>query len=395
LLDVSTMRVLHLTMSTAHGGRRDAILTLIDHLHPLGVECGLLALRVGADDGVDLAGRLDYYDALDLQGRPTVRELVRVARICHKRKVQIVHAHDGASQFVASMLRCVSPSLRVVMTFHRTLGIETEGWRNRVRNAVTLPLVERVLTASEERRRYFLSTTAIASEKVVVIPLGVDRRQFCPDLNQRAWVRQELGLSGDTVLIVAAGHFSAEKGIDQVIEGVAEAIPGMATKPWHLVVLGTGEARRITEMEGLGRRRLGSRVTFLGFRQDVPRWLQGADLLVHAPRMEAFGLVVIQAMACGVPVVATAVGGIPEIVVDGETGILVAPGRIEALGAAVSTLAMAHAQRRRFAEAAVTRAASVYDARLSAERHFRLYQDFLRPAAAARVLPPGAGIPSH
>ena len=70
------MRVLHLTMSAARGGRRDAILTLIDHLRPLGVECGLLALRLGAADDVDLAGRLDYYDALNFEGRPTFRELV-------------------------------------------------------------------------------------------------------------------------------------------------------------------------------------------------------------------------------------------------------------------------------------------------------------------------------
>lgn len=378
------MRVLHLTLSAARGGRRDAILTLIDHLRPLGVECGLMALRHPTVEQADLASRVDYYDALEFQGRPTVRELVQVARICRDRKVDLIHAHDGGSQFVASALRCVSPSLRAVMTFHRTLGIESEGWRNRLRNAVSLPLIQRILTASEERKRYFLSTTAVAHEKVLVIPHGVDLRQFAPNPCNREVVRAELGIAEGTALILAIGHFGPEKGIDQVIAGLARAIPLLGDQPWHLAVLGTGAPDRVSLIQTMGRERLGAHVTFLGFREDVPRWLQGADLVIHAPRMEAFGLAVIQAMACGVPVIATAVGGIPEMVVDGETGLLVPSGDLEALGSAIASLARDPARREAAGAGALARARRLYDARRTAEQHLQLYDGLLARREASR-----------
>jgi hypothetical protein len=147
------MKILHLTLSAALGGRRDAIMTLVDHLRPLGIECGVVALRDSASGIATLANRADYVDGLAIRARPTWDELKQVRQICLRRGVNLVHAHDHGSQYVASALRFLSPSLRAVMTFHRTLGIETEGRRNRIRNALTLPLIQRVLTASEERRK--------------------------------------------------------------------------------------------------------------------------------------------------------------------------------------------------------------------------------------------------
>jgi glycosyltransferase involved in cell wall biosynthesis len=128
-------------------------------------------------------------------------------------------------------------------------------------------------------------------------------------------------------------------------------------------------------MHQLGESLLGNRVTFLGFRSDAAAWLQAADLLVHAPRMEAFGLVTTQAMACGIPVVATAVGGLPEIVTDGETGRLVQSAEPDALGAAIAGLLGDRGAREAAGRAALVRAVDHFDARHCAERHLALYRE--------------------
>ena len=380
------MRVLHLTLSAARGGRRDAILTLIDHLRPIGAECGLVALRNPQSEVADLAVHLDYYDGLEFAGRPTMREILEVDRVCRERQVDMLHAHDAGSQFVASVLRTLRPSLGAVMTFHRTLGIESEGLRNKTRNAISLPRIQRVVTATEERRTYFLGATHMSPRKAVVIPFGVDLRQFHPAEEAKAEARAELGLAPDTTIVLAIGHFGPEKGIDQVIEAVAAAKDRMGDRPWQLVVLGSGAPARVAAIRDLGASLLGERVSFLGFRHDAARWLQAADLLVHAPRLEAFGLVVIQAMASGLPIVATVVGGLPEIIVDGRTGHLVKAGDIGKLAAAVAQLATNPGTRRRLGDAGLLRARQLYSASQTAERHMDLYQSLTaKPMHAAPV----------
>lgn len=390
------MRILHLTLSAARGGRRDAILTLTDHLRALGTECGLAALRNTADLEAEFPGRVDYYEGLEMAGRPSLRDLLAVRRLCQARRVQLIHAHDAGSQAVASALRIVAPSLRVVMTFHRTLGLESEGFRNKVRNALSLPMVDRILTASEERRQYFLAESVVPPSKVTVIPLGVDLTRFHPDPAAGASIRAELGLAPDTRLVLAVGHSGPEKGLDQAIRAMAAAVPGLGSRSWHLAIIGSGSPERNATLRDLARDTLGAeRATFLGFRDDVPRWLQGADLLLHAPRMEAFGLVLVQAMASGLPVVATAVGGIPEIVVDGVSGRLVREGDITGLGAAVATLLADAAECRRLGAAGLARARTEYDAVRSAERHQALYRQLLDRAggrALQRTGQPATGL---
>lgn len=377
------MRVLHVTLSAARGGRRDAILTLTDHLRQLGVECGLLALRNPYSEMGAVARQVDYYEGLEISGRPTLLELAEVRRVCRNRQVDLIHAHDGGSQYVASALRIAAPRLRAVMTFHRTLGLESAGFRNRLRNRVTLPLIQRVLTATEERRQFFLAESPVSPEKVQVIPLGVDLTTFHPEPSIRATLRQELGLSPDTVLCLGIGHSGAEKGIDQVIDGFALAAARLGDRPWHLALLGGGSPARLAALHQSARDQLGDRVTLAGFRPDISRWLQGADLLVHAPRLEAFGLVVVQAMATGLPVLGMSVGGLPEVVESGVTGRLVPAGDIGALAEGIIALVGDETARNCMGLAGLRRARERFDAVRSAESHRDLYQDLLTRRSGA------------
>jgi glycosyltransferase involved in cell wall biosynthesis len=114
-----------------------------------------------------------------------------------------------------------------------------------------------------------------------------------------------------------------------------------------------------------------------GQRSDPERWFAAADILVHTPRIEAFGLVLIQAMASGAPVAATAVGGIPEIVVQDQTGILGDPNDLEPLSLQLADLLNHREHLSDLASGALERARAEYDSELFARRHAQLYTTLL------------------
>jgi len=138
-------------------------------------------------------------------------------------------------------------------------------------------------------------------------------------------------------------------------------------------------------MQRLAQGVAGHGVVFAGFRQDVERWFFGFDVFVHAPRLEAFGLVLAEAMATALPVVATRVGGIPDIVRNGRTGILVEPDSPVALADALEQVVRDAALRCEMGTAGRRVALAEYTVELYARRHARLYRDLLagRPPRGA------------
>jgi glycosyltransferase involved in cell wall biosynthesis len=371
------VRVLHLTISFARGGRRDAIVSLAKAGRRHNLTPFLVTLRGSPTDVEPFAAEFDGHAQLDLHGLPSMRQIHALRDNCRNWGVQVVHAHDASSQFVASALRLVAPSLRVVMTFHRSLGFESAGAVNRLRNAVSLPLVHRVLTASEERRRHFLSENFVSRRKVTTIPLGIDLERFRPDPRAREQVRLELGLAPGELLLASAGHFGEEKGIDVALAATSAARERRPDVPFRLAVMGTGTPERQATLHALGQQLLGDRVLFLGQRSDPERIFAAADLVVHAPRLEAFGLVVVQAMASGAPVVAAAVGGIPEIIVDGTTGVLFPVADADAAGERIAALIGDPEGRERLGRAALELARREYPADRFAGRHAQLYRELL------------------
>jgi L-malate glycosyltransferase len=378
--DVTRPRhVLQLTLAFRRGGRRDAIVTLADQLHRHGVTTSLVALEGTTDDVADFAGSFAHHEILGTRGLPSVQQLLTLRRWCRTWGVDLVHAHDAASQVVATELRCVAPKLHSLMTFHRSLGFESAGWRNRVRNGLTLLAIDRVTTASEERRQHFLHENWISPAKVEVLPLGVDTSRFRPDPGARTELRSRLGLSPDTILVLSLGHFGDEKGVDRAIAAVGMARARLPEGRVALAVLGTGDPSRgahlgeVTKAAGFGPE------VFHGQRADPERWLAAADLLIHAPRIEAFGLALVQAMTTGVVPIATAVGGIPALVTHGETGWLARQDPpIEELAEGVAQLASDRALRERLAEAGQALVAARFTAEAFGARYLDLYRRLLR-----------------
>ena len=173
-----------------------------------------------------------------------------------------------------------------------------------------------------------------AAAKVRLVPNGIDLTRFTPRAPS-AGLRAALGVPPSSPVVLSIGRFVAEKGHRHLLEAAARV---ERTKPgvhWVLVGAGELEAPLRRQARGLG---LESRVHFAGWREDVPDVLAVSDVFVLPSESEGFGRVVVEAMAMAHPVVATAVGGVPEIIRDGETGILVPPSDPAALADAVRSL---------------------------------------------------------
>jgi alpha-1,6-mannosyltransferase len=159
--------------------------------------------------------------------------------------------------------------------------------------------------------------------RTVLQPLGVDATIFAP-ARRTLDLRRELGLAEHTRLLVYAGRFSAEKNI-HVLRGALEKLGA----PYHLLMIGGGRHEQPA-----------ANVTVLPYRRDsieLAGWLASADALVHAGSRETFGLVILEAMACGRPVVATRAGAIPELV-DESVGLLAEPEDVDSMAQAIADL---------------------------------------------------------
>jgi glycosyltransferase involved in cell wall biosynthesis len=178
------------------------------------------------------------------------------------------------------------------------------------------------------------TAATVTGGRVEIVNPGVDLDRFHPG-SVDARLRAELSSDPAAPLVAILGRIDPEKGIDVVLRAVA-ALPG-----GHVVVVGAPNvagAEFGAGLEHLGAELLGDRVRFTGARADVPEVLRAVDVVVNASRAEPFGRTVLEAQACGVPVIGTRSGGIPEFVTDGESGLLVPPGDVDALAGALRRL---------------------------------------------------------
>lgn len=174
--------------------------------------------------------------------------------------------------------------------------------------------------------------------RVFVCYNGVDVRRFAPDEERREQVRKRLGIAGDEIVVLLAGVMMRQKGVDRGIEAVG-ALAGRFPR-LRLVLVGSGpEEDRLRALAATSP--LGSRIDFVGGvpHQEMPGYFNAADLFVHpSQRAEGLPTVIVEAMASGLPVVATDAGGTKTVVLDGRTGILVPKRNTARLTAAIEAL---------------------------------------------------------
>ena len=226
---------------------------------------------------------------------------------------------------------------------------------------MTIRLAAKVIAVSEALAEEIKNSFSVPADKVMVASCGVDRKLFYP--RDRAECRAKLGIPVEKKVILFVGNLVAVKGVSSLLAAVArvaEAEPLVA-----LILVGEGPLREelIAQAERLG---IAERCQWWQpvKHEKIPEMMSAADILVLPSQHEGFGLVALEAHACGLPVVAANVGGLPEIVADHRTGFLVEPGDVDGLLAGIKKLLAAEELRRSMGEAA----------QLAAKKHCRLEQ---------------------
>jgi len=273
------------------------------------------------------AACLDGRRELDPRWVGRLRDLVRAEDI------DVVHVH---SPLAAALAR---PALRMLPRRERPalLGTEHNVWTShhpatRWANRLTLPLEDATIAVSDEVRASMPGRLARRTEVVIH---GVDVDAIAGRRAERDAARAELGLNGDELLVATVANLRSQKDYPTMLRAARRLAE--AGEPVRFVSVGQGPlaAELEAERDRLG---LGERFRFLGYREDPIRVLVAADIFCLSSRFEGLPIALLEAMAAGLPVVATRVGGVPTVVTDGMEGRLVPAGDPSALAAAVAEL---------------------------------------------------------
>jgi glycosyltransferase involved in cell wall biosynthesis len=321
------MTVVHVHRMRGIGGSERHLLALLPALRELGVD----ARFAGLDD-LEGWDPQPFYDELDRTDVPyaRVRSPLRLRRAL--RGADLVHTHLVHADVAGAL---AAGRARVVSTKHNDDPFRVGPFRFAER--LLARRAARIICITEALRRFSLERVGLPERKLVVVHYGLDEPP-------RAWGETRLELP-DGAIVAAVARLVPQKGLDV-------AVRALAGVDATLVVLGEGPERARLELLA---RDEGTRLLLPGRVGDVAALLSRADVLVHPARWEGFGLALLEAMLCGLPVVATRVSSVPEIVVDGETGLLVPPDDPEALRAALQRVlaggaSMGAAGRRRARE---------------------------------------------
>ena len=288
-------------------------------------------------------------------------------------EIQVVHSHDF-TMAVYGAAAARSLGRRHVITFHGGLDMLAR-LRRRIAIRWAMRASAATVAVSGATRRIYSARLGISPDRFRVIPNGISVSSGDP-----APVRAELGLRDGEPLVLAVGNVMSVKGHPVLVQAMAQFIG--AEVPWRLVIAGDERDAAPPIRALLAGTPVEDRVRLLGLRDDVPNLLAAADIFAMPSLSEGLPLALLEAMFAGRAIVASAVGGIPEVITDGREGLLVPPNDPGALAAALRRLLDDRALRIRLGRAAQVRAAEQFTVGAMADAYERLYYGIEVPAAA-------------
>jgi len=324
-------------------------------------------VRWAREQGVEVETHPDVLDGAADHSWRSARRLTRLVREVDPDVIGVHYGDNFLSMWDAVGVRLAGWRRPFLVTIpHPTAWADTST-RKRVMTTIGTRLTNAVVTIAEATR-VILRQAGVLNGRLHVIRCGV---RAPASLVDPAAARRALGLGDGAFVVGALGRLVPHKGIDELID----AMDDDALRPAVLLVGGDGPHRAALEERAV---RQGVDARFLGYVPDEGTLFAASDVFALPSRLEGFGLVYVEAAMYGVPSVAARVGGVPDAVVDGETGVLITAGDVDGLRRALVELRTDPALRARLGAAARHRAMTELTESAMARRYAELYRTLVR-----------------
>lgn len=396
-VEASGLRVLQIVGNLDIGGAQEVVRTLVEYLAlgdcvpvvctfqdgPLRQDIEQLGITVEV-----LPNRRYSVVAFPFFVADMIRILHSLTRLVKKYNVDVVQTHLlGNLDFLVLLLRYTTRVRVILWTFHSAHFVLTEAhlprykWllkpKRYVRNQLyrlTSRLVSGFIAVSDEVKKNMVEIIGPIQDRIIVICNGVDVERYGQPVDKVS-MRSQLGLEATARLIAVVATFREPKGHRYMVEAMAAIVPRHPDV--HALFIGDGDLREELRAQ-VQRVGLGEHVHFLGNRYDVPELLAASDLFVLPSLWEGLSMALLEAMATGLPVVASEVSGTAQVIVPNETGILVPPCNATRLAEAIRQLLSDPERGWAMGAAAKRRVEKEFSARKQADEHLALYYRLLR-----------------
>ncbi len=312
--------VVFVTTALTHGGAEHQVVLLASEFARRGWTVRVVSMRPPEAHLDALAAAGVEVVSLDMPRRvPDPRGLWRLARLLRRWRPDVVHSHMVHANLLARVSRLLAPVPVLVSTAHNVN--EGPRWRERAYR-LTEPLCDLTTNVSAAAVERYIRVGAASETRIRHIPNGIDLKKFRQNAYKRTRTRAELDL-GDRPVLLAVGRFEAAKDHPNMLAALRLVVDERPDALLLLVGQGRLESETRQQADALG---LGAHVRFLGARDDVPAVMNAVDIYLMSSAWEGLPLVLLEAAAVGLPIVATDVGGNSEVVLDGNSGLLTPPG---------------------------------------------------------------------
>ena len=298
----------------------------------------------------------------------------KLERYAHKNEIQILHAHMARDYPLASYATRRNPGSKLIITRHVLFPLHRL-------HSMTLSQVARVIAVSGAVAREVQSQRLLPAERIVVVPNGIDLERFAQAGPQAArnTFRRQWNIREDDFLIGTVGEITLLKGHEEVLRAASIIVSRFPGAKFLIAGIDSSRDRKnLATLESLiAQLSLGGSVQIIGWVEDLVSLYGALDVFVSASHTESFGLAIAEAMASNTPVVATGTEGAKEIIIDGESGVLVPIGDAEALAAAIVDLLSDENKRRQLAVSGRERIQAQFSLERMVDETERIYREVL------------------
>jgi glycosyltransferase involved in cell wall biosynthesis len=320
-------KVAHLTFDMSIGGAEQVIVNLVSHTDQSKYDVSVICLQ----EPLGPLGRKlqnNGYVITSLERKPGLDlDLIRGLRDYIRRQhIDVLHCHQY-TPFVYGVFSSLCTRTRIVFTEHGRFHPDRRKAKRVLVNPILSRLADHVTAISAATRDALITYENMPESKIRVIYNGLDDSPYLGTLGD-AELKRSLGVGVDARVLGTVARLDPIKNHKMMIKALAKVLK--TCPDTFLVIVGDGPERATLESFAIDRQ-VFSHVVFTGFREDVYRYLKIMDLFLLTSFSEGTAMTLLEAMACGIPCIATKVGGNPEIVADGETGFLIPDDEEQAL----------------------------------------------------------------